>query len=122
MRTALLVALLLIIPHLVKGVPYTDRMQVNGESSASLKMVERKEEEQMLKRQTPQQTQRAPTESLKQDPSLVPCPAGQQVREGKLRDLAKVENHSTTCTGDGEFPDHPSTNNMDKTGTPSEIK
>ncbi|WP_295899144.1 hypothetical protein [uncultured Bdellovibrio sp.] len=125
MRTALLVALLLIVPHLVQGVPYTDKMQVNGESSAATRIIERKEKQEMIK----QQTQREPASDMKkEDPSLVPCPAGQQVREGKLRDLAKVENHSTTCPGDGELPDHPSTHNMDnpymdnKSGTPIDVE
>ncbi|MEK2645471.1 hypothetical protein [Bdellovibrio sp. BCCA] len=118
MRTALLAALLLIIPHLVQGVPYTDKMQVNGESSAATRIVERKEKQEMLK----QQTQREPASDMKKDPSLVPCPAGPQVREGKLRDLAKVETHSTTCPGDGELPDHPSTHNMDKSGVPIDVE
>lgn len=118
MRTALLVAFLLIIPHLVEGVPYTEKAQVNGESSASEKLVNRKEAQDTLK----QQTQREPASSMKKDPSLVPCPAAQQVRESKLRDLAKVETHSTTCPGDGELRDRPNTNNMEQSELPTNVQ
>lgn len=112
MRLALITAALLIIPHLVYGAPET--MQVNGESSAATNIVKQKEAREQIK----SQTQRRPA---KQDPSLIPCP-GQPTHEDKLRDLAKLENHSTNCPSPAEGAIKQNPGPLNQTDEPKEVR
>lgn len=84
MRILVLVALFLIIPHLTNGAPGSNRMKVNGESSAASDIVVRKE---MLK-----QLKESRTPAF-----IIHCPTQQQVREGNLQGSSNIGNESTSC-------------------------
>lgn len=86
MKTALLTALFLIIPHLVEGLPE----QVNGGRHDAREIVEQHELRQEMK-----------------SPPLIPCPAAQQTQDMKLKDLATLETHSTTCPEAGTIKEMP---------------
>ncbi len=104
MRTALLTALLLIIPHVMYGAPEDD-LQVNGGTSAASDIVRQNEQQLELERQ---EALRQPTSNTPANPPpVIPCPAAQQSRDAQLDDLARLETHSTTCPEGGTIKDMP---------------
>jgi|GEM_PF-1831878 len=103
MRTALLTALLLIIPHVMHGAP-EDNLQVNGGASSASDIVRQNEQQLELERQ---EALRQPTSNTPNPPPVIPCPAAQQSRDAQLDDLARLETHSTTCPEGGTIKDMP---------------
>ncbi len=87
MRLTIITAILLVVPHFIHGAPLQKIAPVDNTSSYVQQMQERQQRQADLR-----ESARKP--SSQQDPSLVACPP---THEDKLRDLAKLENHSTNC-------------------------
>lgn len=86
MKTALLIILFMIIPHLAEGLPE----RVNGGRHDAREIVEQHELRKSFK-----------------SPPLIPCPAAQQTQAMKLKDLVTLETHSTTCPEAGAIKEMP---------------
>ncbi|KHD88877.1 MAG: hypothetical protein OM95_07105 [Bdellovibrio sp. ArHS] len=118
MRQALIVAALLILPHLVQGTPEEPGLPLNGSATDAMKLETQRDLVDRVDRQPA---------STEQDPSLVPCP--QVSYEGQKEELARLENHSSNCqpeegaiqqnpNPDQEFPDA----EQNQSGTPIHLQ
>lgn len=101
MRTALITALLLVVPHIIHGAPV---YVPNGDSFKTEKALEREDLRRSISEEQYDEQQRY----IDRNPSAIPCPSA-QTKLDEARSMSQLEPHSTTCPAEGaiqtETPD-----------------